>query len=139
MVIDLGGVTCQVDHVGGDHSADSCVVFVPEEKVLFMGDCIFMDIYSGLWRYTTGNLLPLLEKISGYDAEVYVLSHSAPLKAKAMKKYIQTLKQVALAVKEHGGNRERIIRCLGGRPGSFQMELIDRFINGIRIPARNVP
>ncbi|BBP93463.1 hypothetical protein BsIDN1_70810 [Bacillus safensis] len=33
--IDLGGVTCIVQHVGGDHAADSVIVYVKEEKILF--------------------------------------------------------------------------------------------------------
>ncbi len=37
--IDLGGVTIRVRHIGGDHSADSCVMYVEPDGVLFMGDC----------------------------------------------------------------------------------------------------
>ena len=38
MEIDLGGVTCVVQHVGGDHAADSVIVYVKGEKILFLGD-----------------------------------------------------------------------------------------------------
>jgi len=38
--LDLGGVTVRVRHVGGDHSADSCVIYVEPDRVLFMGDCL---------------------------------------------------------------------------------------------------
>ena len=38
--IDLGGVTVRVRHIGGDHSADSCVMYVEPDGVLFMGDCV---------------------------------------------------------------------------------------------------
>lgn len=38
--IDLGGVTVWVRHIGGDHSADSCVMYVEPDGVLFMGDCV---------------------------------------------------------------------------------------------------
>ena len=38
--IDLGGVTVHVRHVGGDHSADACVMCVEPERVLFLGDCV---------------------------------------------------------------------------------------------------
>jgi glyoxylase-like metal-dependent hydrolase (beta-lactamase superfamily II) len=37
--IDLGGVAVRVRHIGGDHSADSCVMSVEPDRVLFMGDC----------------------------------------------------------------------------------------------------
>ncbi len=31
--VDLGGVTAVIDHVGGDHAPDSCVIYVPEDGV----------------------------------------------------------------------------------------------------------
>jgi glyoxylase-like metal-dependent hydrolase (beta-lactamase superfamily II) len=37
---DLGGVTVRVRHIGGDHSPDSCVIYVEPDGVLFMGDCV---------------------------------------------------------------------------------------------------
>ncbi len=48
--IDLGEVTCVVQHVGGDHAADSVIVYVKEEKILFLGDCIFPKIYAEMVR-----------------------------------------------------------------------------------------
>src|SRR5690606_10842421 len=50
--IDLGGVTCIVQHVGGDHASDSVVVYIKEEKILFVGDCIYSDIYANKRKYT---------------------------------------------------------------------------------------
>lgn len=41
-VVDLGGVEAVIEHVGGDHAADSCVVHVPEDGVLFLGDCLYL-------------------------------------------------------------------------------------------------
>ena len=38
--IDLGGVVVRVRHVGGDHSADSSVMLVEPDGVLFVGDCL---------------------------------------------------------------------------------------------------
>ena len=35
---DLGGVTVEMLFVGGPHSDDSSLIFIPEEKVLFAGD-----------------------------------------------------------------------------------------------------
>ena len=38
--LDLGDVTVHVRHVGGDHSADACVMYVEPDRVLFLGDCV---------------------------------------------------------------------------------------------------
>ena len=43
--LDLGEVTCVLKHVGGDHAHDSVVIYVKEEKILFLGDCIYADIF----------------------------------------------------------------------------------------------
>ena len=50
--LDLGEVTCVLKHVGGDHAHDSVVMYMKEEKILFLGDCIYADIFlrSGIIR-----------------------------------------------------------------------------------------
>jgi glyoxylase-like metal-dependent hydrolase (beta-lactamase superfamily II) len=40
-VIDLDGLTIELEHVGGDHSADSIIVKVPQDEVMFLGDCYY--------------------------------------------------------------------------------------------------
>src|SRR6185295_8330420 len=47
--IDLGGVSCSVEHVGGDHASDSALVHVRERKVLVTGDAL-SDVDEGRVR-----------------------------------------------------------------------------------------
>lgn len=75
MEIDLGGITCIIKHVGGDHTPDSSIVYVPEEKVMFLGDCIYGSRYNGVYGYTKEKLHPMIEYISSYEAEHYIISH----------------------------------------------------------------
>lgn len=82
--IDLGGVQCVIENVGGDHSIDSSIIYVAEEKVMFLGDCIGEDIYSGPRSYSKGKLFPMIEKIRKYDAECYIMSHGSPISKKDM-------------------------------------------------------
>ncbi|MEK1828587.1 hypothetical protein AAAC51_04610 [Priestia megaterium] len=51
MEVDLGGITCCIQHIGGVHAQDSSIVYIPQEKVLFLGDCLCPDFYSGDWSY----------------------------------------------------------------------------------------
>ncbi len=44
--VDVGGVTAVIEHVGGDHAPDSCVVYVPEDRVLFLGDCLYQRLHA---------------------------------------------------------------------------------------------
>ena len=39
--LHLDGVSIELEHVGGQHAADSIVVRVPEARVLFLGDCAY--------------------------------------------------------------------------------------------------
>ena len=38
ITFDLGGISAKMIFVGGPHSDDSAIVFIPEEKVIFAGD-----------------------------------------------------------------------------------------------------
>lgn len=73
--IDLGGVSCIIEPVGGDHTEDSLIIYVPEEKVLFLGDCIYGSRYNGVYGYTTEKLFPMIDRIEKYAAEHYLISH----------------------------------------------------------------
>ena len=73
--IDLGGITCQIVHVGGDHSSDSIIVYVQEDKAIFLGDCLYENIYDRAPRYTPRNLSSLIEQLLSYEAEYYILAH----------------------------------------------------------------
>jgi glyoxylase-like metal-dependent hydrolase (beta-lactamase superfamily II) len=70
---ELGGAAVRVRHVGGDHAADSCVMFVEPDTVLFLGDCLY-DSPDG--RYTAERALPLLDAVLGFGADLYVEGHS---------------------------------------------------------------
>ena len=69
---DLGGVSVRVRHVGGDHAADSCVMQVEPDRVLFLGDCLYQDPSEGL---TPERALPLHEAVLGFDAQAFVDGH----------------------------------------------------------------
>jgi glyoxylase-like metal-dependent hydrolase (beta-lactamase superfamily II) len=68
----LGGVTVHVTHVGGDHSADSTVMWVDPDGLLFLGDCLSASPEGALTRQAA---LPLRDTILSFDAEHYVEGH----------------------------------------------------------------
>ncbi len=71
--LDLGGVRVELHHVGGDHNAESTVMLVEPDRLLFLGDCLY-EIPSG--GYTKAKLEPLIERVRAFDAELYVDGHS---------------------------------------------------------------
>lgn len=71
--IELGGVTVRVRHVGGNHSAESSVMYVEPDRVLFLGDCLY-DSPAGV--LTAELAFPLHDAILGFGAELNVDGHS---------------------------------------------------------------
>ncbi|GGL54720.1 MBL fold metallo-hydrolase [Sporolactobacillus putidus] len=89
--IDLGGIHCVMKHVGGVHSNDASIVYVPEERVMFLGDCLCPDYYSGDWSYDREGLARLLAQIQDYPADDYVTSHNPPDKHGELWSYLKEL------------------------------------------------
>jgi glyoxylase-like metal-dependent hydrolase (beta-lactamase superfamily II) len=81
--LQLGGVTCTMQHVGGDHAADSCVMYIAPDGVLFLSDCLYDAIYAPKRHYTVERLFPLLDRLLAFDAQLYVEGHSDSLLARA--------------------------------------------------------
>lgn len=77
--IELGGVTVSVRHVGGDHSADSSVMYVEPDGLLFLGDCM-CDSPAG--ALTSELAFPLFDAILGFDAGIYVEGHTTSISSR---------------------------------------------------------
>jgi glyoxylase-like metal-dependent hydrolase (beta-lactamase superfamily II) len=74
--LDLGGVTLDVAQVGGDHAADSCIVHVVDDRLLFLGDCLYQRLHASVEHYTPELLLPLVDRLAAYEAEVAIEGHA---------------------------------------------------------------
>jgi glyoxylase-like metal-dependent hydrolase (beta-lactamase superfamily II) len=80
IAFDLGGVRVTVEHVGGDHCDDACVMLVEPDALLFLGDCLCASPSEVL---TVGRALPLYERILSYPAEHYVEGHHEAVTTRA--------------------------------------------------------
>ncbi|MBY0123595.1 MBL fold metallo-hydrolase [Bacillus sp. S/N-304-OC-R1] len=107
--IDLGGVTCIVQHVGGDHAADSVVVYIKEEKILFLGDCIYPDIFSEKENYTIKETLRLLDELELFDADTYIPSHQKPISKEEYNQEVAMLRTIAKYTEMCGGDEQKIV------------------------------
>lgn len=85
--VRLEDLLIELHHVGGPHSEDSTVAYVPDDKVLFLGDCYREDIYTGGGSIRLGELKLLLKRLESFDAELFIPSHEDPVrKEEFMKK-----------------------------------------------------
>ncbi|MBT2291279.1 MBL fold metallo-hydrolase [Paenibacillus albidus] len=108
LVIDLGGITCELRHVGGDHAADSCILHVKEEGILFLGDALGPSVYGGPRRYSSSEFLRLLGIAYGYEAQWYVESHDRPMSNQAFRAELRSWERLARVVDVFGNDRERV-------------------------------
>lgn len=132
--IDLGGIRCIIKHVGGDHSDDSSIIFVEEEKVLFLGDCLYPSIYTKQPQYKINNVRKLLKNIEAFDADIYILSHEPPLSKNEFMGYVGLLKLISDVTEKHQTDYTQLVNKLtiqlGRKLSQLEEEVVACFING---------
>lgn len=137
MQIDLGGVTCQLKHVGGDHAQDSVIVYVKEEKILFLADAIYANLYSSKRNHTVKRTLQLLDEVDQFDADIYILSHWKPVSKQEYQQEANLLRNIAKLTEQFTGRYEAIVKAYKEQVerelNEDELETIEYFINGYGI------
>jgi glyoxylase-like metal-dependent hydrolase (beta-lactamase superfamily II) len=136
--IDLGGVTCQVAHVGGDHGRDSAVVHVVEDGVVFLGDCTSPNFYADPKYYTPRGLPRLMENLLAFEATLFFHAHmTEPMTRPQVAADAARYKRLANVVDRLDGDREAILaeveRLTGAAATEDDLETIDQLIAGLSI------
>jgi glyoxylase-like metal-dependent hydrolase (beta-lactamase superfamily II) len=135
LVFDLGDVSCHIQHVGGDHSADSCIAFIPEDQVLFLGDCLNEDLHHGPPNYTMKKLVPLIDSIMSFQADHYFWGHSPEAMLRTeMLDFFNTLKLIGEMAEQTGDKRDQLLERvkieLGRSLNDEDIEIADAFLAG---------
>ena len=90
LTFDLGGITAKVFHTVAPHSVDTTLIYIPEEKVLFLGDSTSGDYYNN--NYMDKNKLnALISTIESIDCEYCVVSHAEPQTKHALLQYLKSI------------------------------------------------
>lgn len=77
--LDLGGINIILKNVIEPHSEDSVIVYVPQEKVVFIGDAYSKDYYDN-FKYDPIKIKRLANTLENLEFNTYFLGHSQPLK-----------------------------------------------------------
>ncbi|PLS02701.1 MBL fold metallo-hydrolase [Neobacillus cucumis] len=84
---------------GGGHSHSDAVLYIPEEKVIFMGDLLFVNTHPTLFEESNPmNWVRLLEKAASLDIEKSIPGHGAIGSKRdllKLKSYIEELYELA--------------------------------------------
>lgn len=139
LTLDLSGVTCRLAPLGGDHSPDGILVHLPQERVAFIGDAIYDDIYHGPRRLTTTGLFPLLDTLLALDVDHYIAGHHPqPIGRAELEAEAVAMRRVGALVDRCGERREAIMEALPAAveapPSERHIELVDAFLAGLRLP-----
>ena len=79
MTLNLGNITAHIFHTVSPHSEDTTCIYIPEDRVLFLGDATSEDFFNDSYMDKT-KLQNLIARIHSMDCEYCVLSHCEPLK-----------------------------------------------------------
>jgi len=128
--IDLGGITCIFEHIGGSHTDDSSILYVPERGVLFLGDCVYGRRYKGSYGYRLESLVPMRDRLKSFAASHYLISHEALHSAQELFGFLDPLLEIGELVGEltdYQAAAELYRRQHGASPGGEASQMIRYF------------
>ena len=76
LTVCLGGVTAQIMWTESPHTDDALMVYIPEDRVLFVGDAQLGEYPS--WRMNWDKMESFAKKVRGIDADVVIDGHWHP-------------------------------------------------------------
>lgn len=133
----LGGVACQITHVGGDHSADSSVVLVSPDRALFLGDCLSSVFYAKQPYYTLDGLSGVLDKLERIDADLYIEGHEpAALPREAFLQELEKMRAAVRIVDEAGADEASAFDVARRRLNRSPDEDEETYIRGLVVGLR---
>lgn len=91
MKIKLGGTSCVLEHLGGDHAEDSTLIYIESDKVMFLGDATYRGFYGEKRYHSLENVKSIANKILKYDCNYYVTAHKEVYNAEEMKSMLDRM------------------------------------------------
>lgn len=108
--LDVGGAHLDLFPLDGAHSDDSIGVHLPDERVLFLGDALYLreGPESRFLR-----LLELVDTLAEFDVGTYVPGHEAPYRRmtfETVRSYCHELIRGVIAAIRSGASQEDVLR-----------------------------
>lgn len=91
LILNCGEVTCYCIHLPSAHSDDSLAVWIPEEKVLFVGDIYNDDFYNNHYR-DIEKTKQLYEALDQIDFDTAIPGHGTPVKKLDLMSFLARMK-----------------------------------------------
>ncbi|WP_419958449.1 MBL fold metallo-hydrolase [Psychrobacillus psychrotolerans] len=131
LTIDLGNKVCILENIKSTHSEDSTVIYIPDEKVVFLGDCAYGTTTNSLFHFKQSLLLPMIKDIQKYNAEMFLLGHESICDSTEMDIYWRELSRSSQVVKS--SSLEDALECFivenKRDPNNNELFFIKAFVN----------
>lgn len=88
--LDLGELTARIFHTMSPHSPDTVCVYIPQERVLFLGDATSEDFFNHGYL-DKDKLKDLTRTIESIDCGLCVLSHAEPMEKADLLDYLNSV------------------------------------------------
>ncbi|QUG41939.1 MBL fold metallo-hydrolase [Psychrobacillus sp. INOP01] len=131
LTIDLGNKVCILERIKSTHTDDSTIIYIPDEKVIFLGDCAYGTTTNSLFHFKQSLLMPMIKDIQKYEAEMFLLGHESICDSNEMNIYWEELTTSNRAVKS--ASLENAIACFKAEnnrdPNDNELFFIRAFVN----------
>lgn len=131
LTLDLGNKIIVLKKINSTHSDDATIIYVPDEKVIFLGDCVYGTTKDSLFYYKQSLLLPMIEDIQKYNAEVFLLGHESICDLDEMTTFWRELRAASRAV--NSSSLENAIESFmlenNRNPNDNELFFIKAFVN----------
>jgi glyoxylase-like metal-dependent hydrolase (beta-lactamase superfamily II) len=105
--------TAEAITYGGGHTVSDALLYLPEDRVAFMGDLLFVECHPYIADGNPEELFRIFDKVEGLDAKVLVPGHGpvgSPKHIAANRSYIETLQKTVEEVRSSGGGLDQALR-----------------------------
>lgn len=130
--LDLGGLTAKIFRVDSDHTQDCCVVYLVEEGVVFLGDCLYLNMDREPWFRTPGRTEALMDRLTALNAKWYVPAHHGVYTGEEFAAFARQMKDLARAARGSASLEEaqrRLEENTGHTAGEEERLGLEEFLN----------
>ena len=89
--LDLGQISCKLMRLESSHADDCVVAYIPEEKIIFIGDIISEDFHNGEVYYKD-KLESLIKDFKGIDFNKALFGHLEPFTKEELIEWLEEVK-----------------------------------------------
>lgn len=103
-ILDLGGCSAEILLTPG-HTSTNLSVWIPEDRVLFSGDCLIVGYLPNLDAGTIDDWklwLESLDRVQALNPAIVVAGHGPPARGEQVKNVIETVRRVLQESIAHG-------------------------------------